>query len=114
MEPCALPVSRTSTKSPQLASWRLPLRVQTTCRRSANSTRNSRPKSATTRPSATIDSLRSLRVVMQDRAWRFSDLEERVELGGADEIVLGEAVDGVGHVRDAALVVAHEHVGVMV
>ena len=53
MEPCAEPVRRTSTKSPQVASCCLPLRVQTIWRRSASSTRNSRPKSATTRPSTT-------------------------------------------------------------
>src|SRR5258708_38522672 len=107
IDPCAAPVRRTSTKSPQVASWRLPLRVQTTWRRSANSTRNSRPKSATTRPSITTCSDFSRRVVT-------SKLEQGVELRGADEVVLREAVDSVRHVRHAALVVSDQHVGMMV
>src|SRR5690242_20734980 len=109
IEPWALPVRRTSTKSPQVASWRLPLRVQTTCRRSANSTRNSRPKSATTRPSTTTDSLRSRRVVIVG-----SDFEQGVQLRRADEVVLREAVDRVRDVRHAALAPLHQHVGVVV
>src|SRR5881394_2656898 len=108
MEPCAEPVIRTITKSPQVASWRLPLRVQTIWRLSGSSTRNSRPKSATTRPSMTICCSFSRRVGKE------SEFEERVELGGADEIVLRQPVDRVRDVRHPALVVADEHVRVMV
>src|SRR5690348_16178176 len=142
MEPCDPPVSRTSTKSPHVASCFLPLRVQTTCRRSASSIRNSRPKSATTRPSTTTCCSRSRRVVTRTgaRSRRYTQINadgfsspgssacicayprtiscsncaERIELRGADEVVLREAADRVGHVRDAALVVAHQHVGVVV
>src|SRR5688572_27462985 len=116
IEPCAEPVKRTSTKSPQVASWRLPLRVHTTWRRSANSTRNSRPKSAMTRPSTTTDSLRSRRVVMGTgtSSARRSDLEQGVELGGADEVVLRQAVDGVGDVAHLAFAPLHDHVRVVV
>src|ERR1700682_5249237 len=110
MEPCAEPVRRTSTKSPQGASWRLPLRVQTIWRRSANSTRNSRPQSATSRASMTTCSDFSRRACTP----RLLDLEQRVELRGADEIVLRQAVDGVRGVRHAALVVADGEVRVMV
>src|SRR6187455_3606314 len=107
MDPCAGPVSRTITKSPQVASWRLPLRVQTIWRLSANSTRNSRPKSATTRPSMTTCCSFSRRVGK-------SELEEGVELRGADEVVLRQPVDRVGDVRNLALVVPDEHVRVVV
>src|SRR6185503_13050236 len=96
------------TKSPQVASWRLPLRVQTICRLSANSTRNSRPKSATTRPSMTTCCSFSRRVGKE------SELEQGVQLGRADEVVLREAVDRVRDVRDAALVVPDEHVRVVI
>src|ERR1700687_3146217 len=111
MDPCAGPLRRTSTKFPQVASWRLPLRVQTTCRRSANSTRNSRPKSAMTRPSMTTCSDFSRRVVMPGRD---SNLEKRVELRRADEVVLREPADRVRHVRHTALVIADEHVGMVI
>src|SRR5688572_12270246 len=115
IEPCAEPVRRTSTKSPQVASWRLPLRLQTIWRRSESSTRNSRPKSAITRPSTTTDSLRSRRVVIGvGRACLRSDLEERVQLGRADEVVLRQAVDRVGHVAHLAFAPLHDHVGMVV
>src|SRR4051794_36052677 len=113
MEPCAEPVSRISTKSPQVASWRLPLRVHTTWRRSASSTRNSRPKSATTRPSTTTCCSRSRRVVIACAA-AASQVEERVELRRADEVVLREPLDRVRVVRDTALVVAHAQLGMVV
>src|SRR5579872_282520 len=107
MEPWAEPVRRTSTKSPQVASCFLPLRVQATWRLSASSTRNSRPKSAITRPSETTCCSRSRRVVN-------SELEQGVELGGADEVVLREAVDRVRHVGHAAFAPFHDEIGVMV
>src|ERR1051326_4273940 len=107
MDPCAEPVRRTSTKSPQVASCFLPLRVQTIWRLSASSTRNSRPKSAMTRPSTTTCCSRSRRVVILE-------IEQRVELGGADEVVLRKAADGVRPVGDAALAPFHEHVGMVV
>src|SRR6185369_8183794 len=107
IDPCADPVRRTSTKSPQVASCFLPLRVQTIWRLSASSTRNSRPKSAMTRPSTTTCCSRSRRVVILE-------VEQRVQLRGADEVVLGQPVDGVRDVRDLALAPAHQHVRVVV
>src|SRR5690606_7185420 len=45
---------------------------------------------------------------------RASELEQGVELRGADEVVLRQAPDRMGHVGDAALVVAHGEVGMVV
>ena len=56
---------------------------------------------------------RSRRVVIA-AGRRASELEQRVELRRADEVVLRQAVDRVRDVRDAALVVAHQHVGMVV
>src|SRR5262245_36179945 len=108
IEPAAGPVSFTSTKSPQAESCFLPFLVQTIWRRSGSSTRNSRPKSAPTRPSTTTCCSRSRRVVIR------SDLEEGVQLRGADEVVLGEAVDGVRRIAHLALPPLHDHVGMVV
>ena len=44
----------------------------------------------------------------------YSNGKQLVDFGRADEIVLGQAADGMRGVRDHALIVANEHIGMMI